>query len=387
MSKTILLVTTGSPMKKYVLEHIKSLGYQLVVLESAPNWASPLVDDWILADLDNFEACLKAVKKFSKPMAAIVTFDEFAVELCGFLNTELGLKGISYNVAKICRNKHDFRTFCQANQLPVTPFRLIKSAADVQYVQNHFSTDIVIKPTKAAGSQEVQALSTSQLNLKQHQGYLVEQTLQGREVDIDALVQDGAVKFYSISDNFNTGWPYFLQDKAYMPSNLASSQQDTLFGLLQTLIKKLNIKDGCLHLEAMIDGSQVCPLELNLRMGASATFTLNKAVYGVDLIDNILKIHQGQTLEDLNGLPVLKQVRTQYFRASNAGKLNTLQINSHTPGYEELNFYCQIGDLVALPPADFRALGHIVVSGKDRPEAEANLAQALQQISYTVAPH
>jgi|GEM_PF-5829877 len=255
MTKTILLVTTGGPMKEYVLKHIKNLGYKLVILEDKKNWAKTYADDWILSDINNFNTALEAVKRHQKNnhFDGVIAFDEFGVELAAFLSEKLKLPGISTTAAETCRNKNNFRNFCQNNGFHKTIFKKINTSSDINYLIEHTQNRrIVVKPTDGFLSENVEILtSAKQLKIEKHKGFLAEEFLEGDEVDIDVIIQNEKLKFISISDNKNTAPPYCLQQYGSIPSSLSDSRYKDLKTKTQQLIKSLGIKNGGLHIEAI----------------------------------------------------------------------------------------------------------------------------------------
>jgi biotin carboxylase len=79
--------------------------------------------------------------------------------------------------------------------------------------------------------------------------------------------------------------------------------------MVKNWIAKLNLKNACLHFEAkcrpsVLFGLEACsdlrnflmPIEINMRLGGAETWTMVKSVYGVDLLEEYIKIALGVDL-------------------------------------------------------------------------------------------
>ena len=74
----------------------------------------------------------------------------------------------------------------------------------VEYLRNNISTEVE------------SALSVSS-------AIMAEEYIDGNEVDIDMLLQNGKIKFWSMSDNDATREPYFVETGQCIPTRLSQS--------------------------------------------------------------------------------------------------------------------------------------------------------------------
>src|SRR3989304_3311014 len=77
--KTLLVLNTGYPRKRFILERLAQIpNLQVVMVYSHKNWAESLVDDWILVDTRDTQATIKAVSQYIEQyqVHGIVTFWE-----------------------------------------------------------------------------------------------------------------------------------------------------------------------------------------------------------------------------------------------------------------------------------------------------------------------
>jgi len=412
LGKTILLVNTGSVKKRFILQKIKSLGVKLVVLNKEINWAQAYVDHWIIADTTNHSESLSQVGKFIKEhpeihLDGVLTFWEDDVLLTSKIVAKFNFIGISYSVAVKARNKYLFRDFCQENSLPSIKYKAIKSAKDIEEVVKEFTFPLVIKPVYGSSSAFVVKIENPE-DLKESFHYIkkaissniesaladgteifVEEYIDGDEVDLDILIQNGRIKFYAISDNAKTREPFFIETDRFTPSHLPTKDQEALIAMADEILEKMGVRHGCLHLEAKSTNKGPMPIEVNLRMGGDEIYSSIKRVWKVDLIEGALKICLGIYLPKIT-IPEnpYRYVIARTLQADNSGILVNLDINPEIKKQyflEEFEFYKKIGDPVLVPPDGYEYLGWLMVSGDNLLDVQANLEEAIKLINYEVA--
>jgi D-alanine-D-alanine ligase len=410
--RVILLVNTGSLRKKFILQKLKRTGVKIVVLHKEKNWAEPYVDEWILADTDNHEEAIKAVERFIASNAGykpegVVTFWEDDVLLVSKIADRFGFAGIPFEVSSKVRNKYFFREFCANNGIVYPGHKIVHSKEDLDFVRKNFRFPLVIKPAYGASSafvikvEDVQELKESyefvskniskeiESALNDGTDIMVEEYIEGSEIDADLLIQNGIIKFCAISDNNPTREPFFIETGRSSPSNLPRKDQERILDMVEETLEKLGVHNGCIHFEAKLSSDYgAIPIEVNLRMGGDEFYSGVKKVWGVDLIEGALKIALGIHIQKVKIEEPKQCVVSRDFISDHSGVLVRLDID---PGVQELDFveevkfFKKIGDTVMVPPLGYEYLGWITVSGDNFLEAQENLEEAVGLIEYEVA--
>lgn len=409
--KTILLVNTGSIKKRFIIQKLKKMGLKVVVLNKEKNWASPYVDRWIIADTTNHNESIQEVGKFltnnKYKIDGIITFWEDDVLLTSKLADKYNFIGIPFVTANKARNKHLFREFCLKNNLSVPKYRLIKSTSDIKEIIRDLSFPMVIKPIygsssafviKVENEEELKAsypyikkvLSTTiESALTDGVDVMVEEYIDGDEVDIDIIIQNGRIKFYSISDNDKTNEPFFIETGRSTPSSLPIKDREELIDMADEILEKLGIQNGCIHLEAKSTANGPVPIEVNLRMGGDEIYPSVKGAWKVDLIENAAKVALGIYIPKIDRPEEpYKYLISKDFLTDQSGILIQLDIDPELEKkkyLEEVHFFQEIGDSILVPPEGYEYLGWIMVSGDNLPDAEDNLQEAIEYIHYEVA--
>ncbi len=411
-NKTILLVNTGSLKKRFILQRLKKLGLKIVCLNSEKNWAQAYVDHWIIADNTNYREAIAAVKDFinSNPevhIDGVLTFWEDDVLLTAKIVDKFNFIGTPYGIAKRIRNKFAFRDFCQNNGLPSPKHALLKSLSDVQNLPADFTFPLVIKPAYGALSAYVIKVDNKEelidtynyvrknisvkieSALTEGLDIFVEEYIAGDEVDVDIVLQNGKIKFHSITDNHQTKEPFFVETGDSLPSSLSTKIQADLLALAEETLEKLGVQNGIIHFEAKSTKNGPVPIEVNLRMGGDQVHSFIKTAWGVDLVECAVRIALGDHLPKIERPEIPKKYITGiYFLSDHSGVLSKLDIDHdiYKKEYlEEIYFFKKIGDAILVPPEGYEFLGWITVSGFSMPDAQENLRDALKHINYEVA--
>ncbi len=410
--KTIMLVNTGSVKKKFILQRLKQLGLRIIIVHHEKNWAAPYVDRWILTDTKNHNKTLEDIESFLSvhsdlTLDGILTFWEDDVLLTAKVADALGLINVPAPIVRQVRDKSQFRKFCTENDIRTPEHLLIKDESDLDHVATDFTFPVVLKPSFGSGSafvikaQDKEELYSTyeyiernispsvESSLNEGLDVLVESYIDGDEVDIDMLLQNGKIKYFAIVDNYRTEEPFFIETQQAIPSELPQKDQDALVEMAETVLEKLGIQNGCIHFEAKATRRGPVPIEINLRMGGDETYAFSKEAWGVDLIEGAVKIALGIYLPKVRKPDTpRKYLMSNTFTPKQSGLLVKLDVSEQikkVPGVEELCLFRQAGDAVLVPPEGYEYLGWIVVSGENPLDTEHNFNEALKCIRYDVA--
>lgn len=382
------------------------------MLHKEKNWAATYVDSWILADTNNYQESIAALRSFIKSNSQIkiegaLTFWEESVLLTAKIVDAFNFTGIPYTVAKRVRDKNKFRQFCKQQGLPTPNFKLIQKLDDLKTTDGELNFPLVIKPIYGSSSAFVvkvenqgELLETYNYiknNITSHPDsaewdsleVLVEEYIDGDEVDIDMLLQNGKVKFYSITDNARTKEPFFIETGFSIPSSLPLRAKQDLIAMAEETLEKLGVQHGCIQFEAKSTKNGPVPIEINLRMGGDEVYSFMKSVWNVDFVEEATRIALGQYLPKIIRPDVPRQYLTgSDFLSDYSGIIVKLDIDEKLkkhPRLEEFHFYKKVGDPVLVPPEGYEYLGWVTVSGENLLDAQDNLENIMKYVKFEVA--
>jgi len=251
----------------------------------------------------------------------ITTFVELSVPLAARLSEAFGLPGFRPKAVDAARDKHATRAAMKAAGLPTPKNILIRSEADLQAAAAHVGFPSVLKPVSGAASlgvkkvtdiaemtacyrevvAELSSLVVSSGALVKRQDntgvdagsvvdltILLEQYLDGVEVDVDIVMSDGQWQYAAVSDNGPTLEPYFNETWGLCPSLLNKDDQTKLKELSIDCVKALGFTSGIFHVECKLTSSGPQLIEVNARMGGGPVRECNRLVWGVDLVEEAI---------------------------------------------------------------------------------------------------
>jgi len=406
--KNLLVVNTGSRKKRFTLKRLKDLGCNLIIVNQAENWARTYAGHWILTDTNDHTATLRAVHDFftlhpELGPDGVITFWEDDVLLTARIRDRLNLIGTPYDVARIARDKHLFRAFCTEHGLPAPGHVLIGSGQDPVEAVAGLTYPMVVKPVYGTSSAYVVRVNNDQeLNetidyirrnisaetesaLAAGTAIMAEEYIDGNEVDIDILLQNGKLKFWSMSDNDATREPFFVETGQCIPTRLSRSQQTELVNQAEEILERMGIENGCIHFESKYGSRGPMPIEINLRMGGDEVYYFVKTAWGVDLIENAARIMVGQYIRPIEKPDRPKKfVSGKYFLPEYSGVVASLSLPESVES-GELQFFKGVGDPVLAPPHGFEYLGWAYAAADTLGEAEERVEHIMSSVELDIA--
>lgn len=334
---TIAFITAGYSGKRFIFEKCHELGVKAVVLDGPDSWAQLLQAEGIISrfipidfsDAEHaFDNCLKAIRGVGT-VDGITTFCEMAVPLVARLTEALGLPGNTPEAVDAARDKYATRQALAAAGLPTPRNARISSPADVGPAGEHVGFPAVIKPVSGAASIGVIRVNDAAQLAKAYErvvkdlsrakvvaGALVEggdddetppgnagtwmkvelmleEYLDGPEVDVDLVFSEGVAVYGAITDNWPTVEPYFNETGSNCPSILPRQQQRELLELGVNSVQALGFTSGVFHVECKYTSRGARLIEVNARMGGGPVRDTNLLVWGVDLVEEHLMCSVG----------------------------------------------------------------------------------------------
>lgn len=407
--KTILFVGSGNKKKKFTLKVAKDLGLNVVLINKNLSWQRKYVNKFIQADTYNHDEVLSKVDNFIKNenVDGAITFWEDDVPLWAKICDNFNFVGIDYKTAEKARDKYQMRKCFKENNLPCPKFFLIKNKNDLKKAIEEINFPAVIKPCWGSDSEfvikveneekaeyafdYVQKSATPKFNPIFHynQGnFLYEEYMEGYEVNVESLTQNSLTRIISISDKMLMKEPYFIEQGDYIPTRYENEMRKKISDLVIETHKAIGIKNAVSHTEVKITKEGPKVVEIAARMGGDYLYDWVKTVYGIDLVEEALKIALGIPIDlKINSQPSCYLVG-KYFIPDYSGIISGIRGLKDLKGFEGIHkiyFSKKIGDPILVPPEGFQNIGWIVTKGDSHLEAEKNLNFILSNIEITVS--
>lgn len=409
-SKTLLVISSPQPKKRWIYHRLKELGPKTILISSEANWVSKLTDDFVEVDpLDEVAAVAKVEELVKRhKIDGVITFWENAVPLSATLAQKFGWIGHAPQAALNARNKYLTRqTLENAKLSKYQPaWALIKNHSDLEKASARIGFPLVLKPAWGVKSQFVvkldsldeakKAFDYIKTNMtpafdpiyKYGTDILAEEYLDGAEIDVDLLVQEGEVKFHAFNDNFPTKEPFFVETGDAMPSRHEDRDLSDVLKMAKEVVKTLGLTNGALHLEAKITPGGPKLIELNARMGGDYLYDWIKTVWEVDLIEEAARIAVGTPIAPKRLKSPRCHLVGKYLIPEHSGVVVNVKLppEKRDPAkVHDISVQKEPGDAVLVPPEGFETMGWIVGRGDTYAEAEENLDETVRQVDVSIA--
>ena len=332
----IVFITAGYSGKRFIFEKAKELGVRSVLIDGPDSWSRELetqgiVERYIGLDMSDeatvFERVLaeiEGVRRAFGELDGIISFSEMAQPLVARLVEKLGLPGNTAQAVDDARDKHATRRCMAEAGLPTPRNFLITSDEQLAEAGAHVGYPAVIKPIHGAASLGVvrvddqAALERAYARVKREMGsvlvhggiveqldsddeqqgnfqttLMMEEYLDGPEVDVDVVFSEGQAVYGAVTDNWPTIEPYFNETGSNSPSILPAQQQKELLELSVASVQALGFDMGVFHVECKYTSRGARLIEVNCRMGGGPVRNMNLMVWGVDLVEEGLLLAAG----------------------------------------------------------------------------------------------
>jgi len=324
-TKTILILSGGVE----ALEGIRvahRMGLRVVVVDGNPEAPGrDLADDFILANIYNADDVLASVKKYTdnNVINGVITVAADNPMSVALTTEYLNLPGISKETAMIATDKLLMKEIFEKNNLPVPWYKSVETPDDVLDILYTRPGKYILKPVDSRGSRGVVRLSASSeiatawnfsIKYSQSKKLILEEWMEGNQLSTESLVWKGNTYLCGVADrNYNRLeelYPYVVEDGGETPSRYSPDVDSNLTELMTKAARCIGLENGSIKGDIVLTNKGPLIIEVAARLsgGYFATHTIPH-VYGVNIIEQVIKIALGETPE-LPQLP-LKSIAFQ----------------------------------------------------------------------------
>jgi biotin carboxylase len=222
---------------------------------------------------------------------------------------------------------------------------------------------------------------------------LVEGYIPGREVAVEGLLDEGALRILAIFDKPDPlEGPYFEETIYVTPSQLPPAQQQAIEKCTREAVYALGLSHGPVHAEFRINENGVWPLEVAPRpigglCARALRFQEHKTEDSIGLEE--LLLHHALNLSKKNFLREHSASAVLMIPVPKSGTLEKIdgeEAARTTPGITELVITSRLHDYIAAWPEGSSYLGFLFSKAAGPQEAEAALRAAHSKLQFTLAP-
>lgn len=371
-----LMVLAAGLLQIPVIKKAKEMGYYVIAVDDDPNAPGmALADKAIVPGGLMNEEKMVAIAKEEHIDGVIHPCSEVAMNVMGRINDELGLCGISKEIATRATNKHMMREAFEKYGAPSPKSILTKDEEDAWYLFcNVFETNAILKPSRNSGSRGIAKVEKDiskedfvklyqrALDESRDHQVLIEQFIEGPEFSVEVIVWQGVPHVLAVTDKKTTEAPYFVELGHNQPSIYPEDIQLKLKDGAIAGCKALGLTYCAAHCELKVQNGEAYLMEIGARMGGDFISTeLTHLSTGVDMvaaaIDVVLGIKPNlQPIENKHGVCIR-------YICPKPGKVVSVE-NSfilNRPDIYDAELYVTPGDIIREVKSSLDRSGHIII--------------------------
>ena len=389
----LLFIHSGSLKKRMTFTAAANLGADIYLFNPELNWAAAHAREvHCTAGLSLPEVIALAEALHQRvQLDGVITFWEEDVPTCSLICARLGLPGNTPDAALAARSKYRMRRALRRAGVPVPAFRRFFNRETLLDACATVGTPAVLKPEWGSDSEWVLRVESTQEALATYESihqevriqdsiynyrtgsYVLEGLLQGPEVSVEGVVQNGQVTLYAIIDKAKMDEDSFVERGETTPSLLPAAIQGEIRAMVSRGVSALGLNNSGIHAEVKVtpDGPRI--VEIGARMGGDCIHALVQRVYGIDLATENIRAALGQPVSPSTSAMGYGLSRTLVPETPGLVRLIQPPKPRASRNLIEVVLTMTQGDRVAVPPHGYDNLAWISVWGRDYREASRRL--------------
>jgi biotin carboxylase len=385
--KTVLFLGAGRHQRAAILR-AKELGLRVAAIDGNPDAVA--LQDADVAEVVNFVEIPKAIEfaERIRPDGVLTITSDRAVVAVAAVAEALDLPGIGVDVAVGLTHKVEMRRRLERAGIPQPRFGSGRTLEEAKAAVEHVGFPCVVKPADSGGQRGVFRLEAVEeleerfpvsLELSRGGEVIVEEFVEGTEMNSMAVVRDGEVTHLTLSDRhrppgagFAVGWIH-----AY-PASLNGNGTAEAEAMIDTTLRELGLRNGIgfPQLIAHPDG-RILMIEVAARIPGGQMADLVYHAVGVDLVEVALCLALGEPVTDELCAPKFRRPTAIRFFTAQPGPLPTGRVRSvasldrvlAAPGVVQADSYLVPGETIRPVQRDGDRRGYVIAVGETGPEA------------------
>ena len=217
---------------------------------------------------------------------------------------------------------------------------------------------------------------------------IVEEYMDGPEVSVELLVQNGTPYVIQVTDKLTTGEPKFIEIGHSQPSQLPPDRVAAIRQLAHDAAKAVGMQNGCCHAEIKLTSGGPKMVEIAGRLGADfITTVLLPISTGVNLSEYEILRAIG-TPKPYEPVTVPGRGVAVRFIESVPGTIESVEVRYDAEsmvGVEELKLVCKANRTYGDAQNNNDRFGYVIASGKTAAIAVSRCERVIKNIGITMA--
>ena len=339
----------------------------------------------------DYEAVLKVARE--KQIDGIVTAGtDVAVITIGKVCDELGLKGLSFEAARIASDKMLMKERYEAGGVRSARFRRVGLEEDPRQAVRELAYPLIFKAVDSSGSRGITrvndpsgipgAVEAVKATTRKDY-YIVEEFLEGEEFGAQAFVYDGKLQFVLPHGDYvfmgDTGVPV----GHFAPYELSPQAAVDVYDQTERAIRAMKLDNCAINADFIMKDGKTYVLEIGGRSGATCLAELVSIYYGYDYYEKIIQAALGESPRFPQDQAVPNASRL--LMSDRDGVIRSIaNHNGPDENIYEIMFDYTVGDPVKKFHVGPNRIGHVITRGTTLQEATDALQRAMDRIEIIV---
>ncbi len=336
MNNKVLLLG-GSHAEIPLIKAIQKLGYFVITTgNNKDGLGHKLADKYISSDFSDKNAILELALK--EQVSHIVSgCNDFALLSTAWVAEKLNLKG--HDTYETCLNIHLKDRYRQkAMQLGIKTPGFVKIEKDEFSKEKiiNLSFPLIVKPVDLTGGkgckkcysyEEVEKGIIEAFKQTRKNYVIIEEFIEGTNHGFTTIIQNKKVVFHFV-DNEQHNINKYLVSGASTTHSVPDEAIEQLIHDCETIASQLNLVDGILHLQFILDKKNIPTiLEITRRAPGDLYIKFVELATGINYSELIVKAEMGLPLGIIKQLPAKHNIVRHCIMSNQTGKLKTVGVD------------------------------------------------------------
>lgn len=377
-----ILVLGGNDLNKPIFSQLNDAGFFSVCADRSPGSpAAQIASSFFPVDITDVHGITRLSRDCG--IDGIMPINEYGVKTAAIVAEELGLVScIPPERAAFATDKGLMRQVWERSCVPQPRFSTFESIEELRVATVEIGYPCVVKPRESGGGgrgisvvcseDEIEWAFryASQFRRGSDRPFVVEEFMDGLEVTVESIVQDGIVTHLTMSDKVKPPLRTRVASSLNYPAAVPDAVRRGIETVTTSAIRAIGIRNGMAHSELIVTDQGPKMVELGARGGGGHIFhTIIEAVTGLRAPVATAHILTGDRFS-IDGLSQMGAVY-RFFTPSRGilREVRQFDIAQLTEGVLDIGLLKRIGEEVGLNYNSMDRTGYVVTRGRTRADA------------------
>lgn len=314
-------------------------------------------------------------------VGAVFATTERAVVPASELRARLGLPGDSPETARRATDKLAMKHAVLAADVPCASHADAAEKLSVDALVERLGLPLVYKGRISSGGRKNKIFhARSEIARRLRVGWMAEGFIDGLEMSVETLVQDGRVVFFNPTEYFHVRWANILP--APLPDDLRRQVED----LNRRVLEALGIRDGFTHLELFLTTEGPVFGEVAVRPPGGWITELIELAYEFDPWEAWLRLGLGEQLELPRSARRAAGMWLLHPGRGTVQGIRGVEEARAVEGIERVALRARVGQVLGERLGAGQEVGHLLVTGADRDAVAERLTRARELLRIDIEP-